>query len=35
LKVDIIGSIALRPGIAVDRTLFFAKGGLGFVRDHH
>jgi outer membrane immunogenic protein len=34
-KTDIIGSIALRLGIAVDRTLFYAKGGLGFARDHH
>ncbi len=34
-KTDIIGSIALRLGWAVDRTLFYAKGGLGFVRDHH
>jgi outer membrane immunogenic protein len=34
-KVDIIGSIALRLGYAVDRTLFYVKGGAAFARDHH
>jgi outer membrane immunogenic protein len=34
-KADIVGTIALRLGYAVDRTLFYAKGGAAFAHDHH
>jgi outer membrane immunogenic protein len=34
-KTDILGTIALRLGYAVDRTLFFAKGGVAFAHDKH
>jgi outer membrane immunogenic protein len=34
-KTDILGTVALRLGYAVDRTLFYAKGGLAFAHDKH
>jgi outer membrane immunogenic protein len=34
-KTDIVGSIALRLGYAVDRTLFYVKGGAAFAHDKH
>jgi outer membrane immunogenic protein len=34
-KTDVLGTIALRLGYAVDRTLFYAKGGLAFAHDKH
>ena len=34
-KADIVGTLALRLGYAVDRTLFYAKGGAAFAQDRH
>jgi len=34
-KTDIVGTVALRLGYAVDRSLFFVKGGLAFAHDKH
>jgi outer membrane immunogenic protein len=34
-KTDIVGTFAFRLGYAVDRTLFYAKGGLAFARDRN
>jgi outer membrane immunogenic protein len=34
-RTDIVGTVALRLGYAVDRTLLYVKGGLAFARDRH
>ena len=34
-KVDALGTIAARLGVAVDRTLLYAKGGGAFALDKH
>ena len=34
-KIEALGTITARLGVAVDRTLFFAKGGAAWVHEKH